>query len=196
MQLQLKYKLLPMVWRQLAWVTWVCVLEPELQPGYWLKDRHNHRDCSGSFCTSSPAVFWHWQNKLHKLAGAQNINPFHFLVKTMLLNPTGSVYPGISYLDPLTSLPLLPRAWCERKPPPPMHSLSAAQINHFPIELPSLRLSYWEFLTQQGLRLCTWALAGLRLGSYFCSSDRPPALNNFQNSSTVQRDAKLWLQLA
>lgn len=118
MQPQLKYKLLPMVWRQLAWVIWVCVLEPELQPGYWLKDRHNYRDCSGSFCTSSPAVFWHWQNKLHTLAGAQNINPFHFLVKTMLLNPTGSVYPGISYLDPLKSLPLLPSAWCERKPPP------------------------------------------------------------------------------
>lgn len=97
---------------------WVCALEPELQPGYWLKDRLNYRDCSDSFCTSSPAVLWHWQPKLHKLAGTWNINPFHFLVKTMLLNPTGSIYPGISYLDPLTSLPLLPRACCERKPLP------------------------------------------------------------------------------
>lgn len=107
-----------MVWRQLAQVIWVCVLELELQPGCCLKDRHNYRDCSDSFCTSTPAVFWHQQNKLHKLAGTQNINPFHFLVKTMLLNPTGSIYPGISYLDPLTSLPLLPRACCERKPLP------------------------------------------------------------------------------
>lgn len=118
----LKHKVLPIVWRQLAWVIWVCALEPELWPGCWLKDRHNYRDCSDSFCTSSPAVFWHWQNKPHKLAGTQNINHFHFLVKTMLLNPAASIYPEISYLDPLTSLPHLPRACCERKP------LSHAQL--------------------------------------------------------------------
>lgn len=65
----LKHKLLPTVLKQLAWVIWVCAVEPELQPGYWLQDRHSHRDCSDSFCTSSPAAFWHWQNKLCKWSG-------------------------------------------------------------------------------------------------------------------------------
>lgn len=154
----LKHKFLPMVWRQLAWVIWICALEPELQPGYWLKDRHNYSDCSGSFCTSSPAVLWHWQNKLHKLAGTQSINHFNFLVKRSCL----------ILLEAFTQGYLICIHWhpCLFSQEPgvkgnlsPMHSLSAVQINYFPIELPSVQLSYWKFLTQQGIRLCTWALA-------------------------------------
>lgn len=139
----LKHKLLPMPWRQLAWVIWICALEPELQPGYWLQDRHNHRDCSDSYCTSSPAVFWHWQNKLHKLAGTQNIDPFHFSVKQcclILLEAFTQEYLIWIHWHPC----LFSQESAVKGNLSPVHGLSRVQISHFPMEPPSVQLSYWE----------------------------------------------------
>lgn len=114
----------------------------------WLKHKLLLPNCLGSL----GPVLWNLNSSLVPydsagitteialMAATQNINPFHFLVKTMLLNPTGSIYPEISYLDPLTTLHLLPRACCEMKLLP-CARLSSVQVNHFPTELPSVQMS-------------------------------------------------------
>lgn len=124
--------ILPLLWERACFcfsVIGICPGTCSQSRKDWLKHKLLLHNCLGSL----GPVLWNLNSSLVPydsagitteialMAATQNINPFNFLVKTMLLNPTRSVYPEISSLDPLTTLHLLPRACCEMKLLPCAH---------------------------------------------------------------------------